>query len=143
VIALPRLLGPYVRGLPSDRLGFVPVDGLTRAIGVDGVHAVGDIAAHRLKQGGLAAQQADLAAQVIAASAGAPLRPRPYRPVLRGLLLTGGEVRYLRNAPDGGSVASDEPLWWPPVKVAGRHLAPYIAAHLDLCAPLPPAAAGR
>ena len=139
VIALPRLLGPYVPGIPSDPLGFVPVDGLTRAIGVDAIHAVGDIAAHAVKQGGLAAQQADLAAQVIAAAAGAPVRPRAYRPVLPGLPLRGGEVRYLRNAPDGGYEASSEPFWWPPVKIAGRHLAPYVATHLDLCAP----AAGR
>src|SRR5215218_2214902 len=67
VIALPRLLGPRVRGVPADPLGFAPVDELTRVIGIDGVHAVGDIAAG-LKQGGLATQQADVAANVIAAA---------------------------------------------------------------------------
>jgi len=143
VIALPRLLGPRVRGVPADPLGFAPVDELTRVIGADGVHAVGDIAAHGLKQGGLATQQADVAANVIAAAAGVPVRPRPYRPVLRGLLLTGGEALYLRNDPQRGSEASGEPLWWPPVKVMGRHLAPYLAAHLELDAPLQPAAAAR
>ena len=51
--------------------------------------------------------------------AGAPVAPRPYRPVLRGLLLTGGEVRYLRHDPGGASEASDELLWWPPAKIAG------------------------
>jgi sulfide:quinone oxidoreductase len=143
VIALPRLVGPRVPGVPSDPAGFVPVDELTRVIGLDGIHAVGDIAAHWHKQGGLAAQQADLAATMIAAAAGAPVRPLPYRPILRGLLLTGGEVRYLRNDPHRGSEASGEPLWWPPVKVMGRHLAPYLAAHLDLDARLQPASAAR
>jgi sulfide:quinone oxidoreductase len=132
VIALPRLLGRRVRGVPADALGFVPVDEFTRVVGLDGVHAVGDIAAHGVKQGGLAAQQADVAAAVIAAAAGVATRPQPYRPVLRGLLLTGGEVRYLRNDPQDGSEASDELLWWPPAKIAGRHLAPYLAGHLEL-----------
>jgi len=144
VIALPRLLGPRVRGVPADPLGFAPVDELTRVIGIDGVHAVGDIAAHGLKQGGLATQQADVAANVIAAAAGVPVRPRPYRPVLRGLLLTGGEVRFLRNDARRGSEASGEPLWWPPAKIVGRHLAPYLAAHLDdLREPLRPATTAR
>jgi sulfide:quinone oxidoreductase len=142
VVALPRLMGPRVRGVPSDRLGFVPVDDLTRVIGVQDVHAVGDIAAHGLKQGGLAAQQADVAASVIAAAEGVGVRPRPYKPVLRGLLLAGGEVRYLRHDPEAGSEASDELLWWPPAKISGRHLAPYLAGN-DLDVPLVPAPAGR
>ena len=131
VIALPRLVGPHVRGAPSDRLGFVPVDDFTRVRGLDGVHAVGDVAAHVLKQGGLATQQADVAATVIAAEAGAEVHPSPYRPVLRGLLLTGGEPLHLRSDPTGGSSASDELLWWPSGKIAGRHLAPYLAQQLE------------
>jgi sulfide:quinone oxidoreductase len=141
VIALPRLLGPCLRGLPSDPLGFVPVDELTRVIGIDGVHAVGDMTTHALKQGGLATQQADVAASVIAAAAGVSLPLQPYRPVLRGLLLTGGETRFLRKDPDGASEVSNELLWWPPAKIAGRHLAPYLAGHLDLAAPRRPDAA--
>lgn len=138
VIALPRLLGPRLLGAPSDPLGFVPVDAFTRVRGCAGVHAVGDIAAHAVKQGGLAAQQADVAAAVIAAEAGADVRPRPYRPLLRGVLLTGGEARHLRHDPAGASDAADELLWWPPGKIAGRHLAPYLARHLELAAPPPP-----
>lgn len=131
-IALPRLEGPHVRGIPSDPLGFVPVDEFTRVLDVDGVHAVGDIAAHRVKQGGLAAQQADVAAQVIAQAAGADVEPRPYRPVLRAMLLTGTEVRYLRQDPAGRSEVSDELMWWPPHKVAGRELAHYLARRTEL-----------
>jgi sulfide:quinone oxidoreductase len=132
VVALPRLEGPHVRGLPADPQGFVPVDDFTRVLGLDGVHAVGDIAAHGIKQGGLAAQQADVAAQVIAARAGADVQPAPYRPILRAMLLTGAEVRYLRHDPTGRSEASDEMMWWPPHKVAGRELANYFASHTEL-----------
>ena len=101
VIALPSLVGRHARGLPSDPLGFVPVDEYTRVLGVDAVFAVGDIAAHGVKQGGLGAQQADVAASVIAADAGVAITPEPYRPVLRGLMLTGGVQRFLRHDTDG------------------------------------------
>jgi sulfide:quinone oxidoreductase len=131
-IALPGLIGPHPRGLPSDPLGFVPVDEYTRVLGVEGIFAVGDVAAHGVKQGGLAAQQADVAAAVIAADAGVAITPEPYRPVLRGLMLTGGHPRFLRHDREGGSELADEPLWWPAAKIAGRHLAPYLAAHLEL-----------
>jgi sulfide:quinone oxidoreductase len=132
VIALPRLEGPHLRGLPADSAGFVPVDDFTRVLGVDDAHAVGDIAAHGIKQGGLAAQQADVAAQIIAQRAGADVQPSPYRPVLRAMLLTGAEVRYLRHDPAGRSEVSDELMWWPPHKVAGRELANYFASHTEL-----------
>lgn len=132
VIALPSLVGRHARGLPSDPLGFVPVDEYTRVLGVDAVFAVGDIAAHGVKQGGLGTQQADVAAAVIAADAGVAITPEPYRPVLRGLMLTGGVQRFLRHDTHGASELSDESPWWPPAKIAGRHLAPYLATHLDL-----------
>lgn len=138
VIALPGFAGPRLRGAPSDPRGFVPVDPFTRVRGIDAVHAVGDIAAHELKQGGLAAQQAGVAAAVIAAGAGADARPRPYRPMLRGLLLTGGEPLFLRHDPAGASDPSDELLWWPSGKISGRHLAPYLAQHLELAGPPQP-----
>ncbi len=79
----------------------------------------------------MAAQQADAAAESIAARAGASVDPRPFRPVLRGLLLTGAEPRYMRSEVSGGqdvdSEVSDHILWWPPGKIAGRYLAPALA----------------
>ena len=131
-IALPQLIGPRPRGVPCDRLGFVPVDEYARVSGVDGVFACGDVAAHSVKQGGLATQQADVAAAVIAADAGVAVTPRPYQPVLRGLLLTGETARFMRNDHAGEPELAEEPLWWPGAKIAGRHLAPYLATHLDL-----------
>jgi sulfide:quinone oxidoreductase len=130
-IALPRLAGPDVRGLPCEPGGFVPVDRYGRVRGADHVWAVGDMTARPLKQGGLAAQQADVAAADIAALVGgADVRVRPYNPTLRGLLLTGAEPVYLERRPHAPpeSQASDEFLWWPAHKVAGRHVAPYLAS---------------
>lgn len=139
VVALPVLVGPDVAGLPRDELGFVCVDEFGRVEGTTGVYAVGDMAAHRVKQGGLAAQQADVAAACIAAEAGAPVRPEPFEPVLRALLFTGRIPRYLRHpvaaGPEAAAAESSLP-WWPPHKVVGAHLAPYLATHADLLVPL-------
>lgn len=133
VIALPRLVGPPIDGLPQTLDGFVPVDRHGRVHGMTDVYAAGDITAFPVKHGGLAAQEALAAAELIAALAGADVEPKPFQPVVHGLLLTGGEPRYLRRELDGEShrepAASYEPLWWPPAKIVGRHLAPFLAAH--------------
>lgn len=135
-IALPRLCGPRIAGLPHDRDGFIPVDSYARVEGEEHVYAAGDACAQPLKQGGLAAQQADVAVAHIAWRLGAGKRPAPFDPVLRAVLLTGGSPRFLRahlmrdgEEHDPDQVAT-EPLWWPPAKIAARHLAPYLAEHL-------------
>jgi sulfide:quinone oxidoreductase len=128
-IALPRLRGPAIPGLPADSDGFVAVDPYGRVRGVDRVWAVGDMTAWRVKQGGLAAQQADVAAADIAVRvADADLTVQPYRPRLQGKLLTGTAPVYLERRPGApaASEASTEFLWWPAHKVAGRHLARYL-----------------
>lgn len=128
VITLPRLDGPAVHGLPNDAAGFVDVDEYCRVVGVPDVYAVGDMTSAPIKQGGLAAQQAVVAATAIAFAAGAKVSPAPYTPVLRALLLTGETPRWLRA--DGGAsemTAGDAP-WWPPHKVATQYLAPYLGA---------------
>jgi sulfide:quinone oxidoreductase len=89
VVSLPRIRGPFLKGLPHDRDGFIPVDSHQYAAQELDVYAAGDATTCPIKQGGMAAQQADAAAESIAARAGAPVDPRPFRPVLRGLLLTG------------------------------------------------------
>jgi sulfide:quinone oxidoreductase len=131
VVALPRFSGPEIDGIPRDRSGFVPVDRHGRVRGLRNVYAAGDLTTFPIKQGGLAAQQADAVAETIAATAGAPVDPRPFSPVLRALLLTGKGAAYLRTDLVGGrgetSTASDEPLWWPPGKIVGRYLAPFLA----------------
>jgi sulfide:quinone oxidoreductase len=129
VVALPALQGPRIDGIPQTRDGFVVVDAHGRVEGLSDVYAAGDLTRFPVKQGGLAAQQAVAAAEAIAAAAGAALEPQPFRPVLRGLLLTGGAPRYLRRdvAAAGPSAASVEPLWWPPAKIVGQYLAPFLA----------------
>ena len=147
VVTLPVLAGPRLPGLPHDQHGFIPVDKFGRVTGVEHVFAAGDVTAFPLKQGGLAAQQADAVAGAIAALAGAAVTPEPFRPVLRGLLLTGGAPLYLRAEPQrlgrettvaieapterrpsrDASAAAGQALWWPPAKIAGRYLAPYLA----------------
>jgi sulfide:quinone oxidoreductase len=131
VVALPRLEGPRIAGLPHDAAGFIPVDPSGRVRGAEAVFAAGDATAFPIKQGGLATQQADAAAEAIAAAAGAPVIPQPFDPVLRGLLLTGGAPRFLRAELTGGrgetSVAQSQALWWPPGKIVGRYLAPFLA----------------
>ena len=103
VVALPRLRGPRIDGLPQTVEGFLPVDAHGQVHGLADVFAAGDITSFPVKQGGIAAQQADAAAEMIAANAGADLTPQPFRPVLRGLLLTGRQPRYLRHEITGGA----------------------------------------
>ena len=118
-------------GLPADPHGFIPVDDWSRVHGAANVWAVGDGTTFPLKQGGIAAQQADAAASSIAAKAGAGVAPQPFRPELRAKLLTGARPTYLSEIIVGGagsetSTATDEPLWWPPTKIAAEHLGAWL-----------------
>jgi sulfide:quinone oxidoreductase len=130
VVALPRAVGPTVPGVPSDSRGFVLTDLHGKVPGIDAVWAAGDAIAFPVKQSGLAAQQADAAAESIAAALGVDLVPRPFQPVLRGMMLTGRGSAWMRHAPagEGEGTAERRALWWPPTKIAGRYLSPYLAA---------------
>ncbi len=140
VVALPLVVGRPIDGVPAGPDGFIPVDDHARVPGLTDVFAVGDGADFPVKQGGLAAQQADAAATTVLAAAGAPVAAEPFRPILRGVLLTGGRPRYL-SGEDGapGAEASTEPLWWPPAKVVGRYLAPWLAQRTGVGLEPPPA----
>jgi sulfide:quinone oxidoreductase len=133
VVALPVLEGPAPPGLPADERGFIPTDSHGRVIGVEHVYAAGDGTQFPVKQGGVATQQADIAAADIAREVGVNVDVRgDFRPVLRAKLLTGHGERFLRSDEATGgrgasSEASDQPLWWPPSKIAGAYLAPYLA----------------
>jgi sulfide:quinone oxidoreductase len=130
IVALPRAVGPAIPGVPSDERGFVRCDEHGQVEGTDSVWAAGDATTFPVKQGGLAAQQADAAAEAIAARAGADVEPQPFRPVLRGVLLTGRGQRWMRGPrdTDDEGAAERHALFWPPTKIAGRYLAPYLAA---------------
>ena len=141
VVALPRLRGPALPGVPHDQAGFVSVDRHARVHGLGGVYAAGDMTQFPIKQGGIAAQQADAAAESIAAAVGAEIEPTPFRPVLRGLLLTGMYPRFLRAEVGKGASAADvAPLWWPPAKIVGKHLAPFLGEQLGIAYDTGPAA---
>jgi sulfide:quinone oxidoreductase len=131
VVALPRLEGPRIEGLPCDGDGFIPTDLYGAVLGVPAVYAAGDATTFPIKQGGIAAQQADAVAQAVAARAGASASPERFRPILRAVLLTGDEPLYLRAELIGGqgelSVAEAEALWAPPSKIVARELGAYLA----------------
>jgi sulfide:quinone oxidoreductase len=147
VISLPRLQGRSIAGLPADAGGFIPIDANARVAGVPHVFAAGDATTEPIKQGGLATQQADAVAEAIAAEAGVALIPRPYRRILRGVVLTGGRplylrrdldeaqgvIRPLRDAPRG---VSRSQLWWPQGKIAGRYLTSFVASAGTAAEPL-------
>jgi sulfide:quinone oxidoreductase len=131
VVALPVIRAQRVKGLPADNDNFLPIDSHCAVRGVDDVYAVGDGANFPLKQGGLACQQADVAAENIARAAGVAGPESTFRPVLRGQLMTGGKAHFMSHDVSGRGTGPDEStehmLWWPPTKVAGKYLAPYLA----------------
>jgi sulfide:quinone oxidoreductase len=139
VVALPRVLGRRIEGVPRDEEDFIPIDEHARVEGLAHVYAAGDVANFPIKHGGLAAQQADAAADAMLAELGLPIAPRPFDPVIQGVLFTDDEPAYLqaRLAPDAAALYPRAySLWWPPSKIAGRHLSPYLAIRAG--APRPP-----
>jgi sulfide:quinone oxidoreductase len=151
VISLPRLEGRRIGGIPHDPDGFVGVDEHGRVIGLNRVFAAGDVTSFPVKQGGIAAQQADAVAEAIAAEVGVEIDPRPFDPVLRGVLWTGREPRYLYSRPTGGH-GEESSLGTEPRgagqngKLSGRYLSPFVeslAAGDELETPGSPPAARR
>jgi sulfide:quinone oxidoreductase len=115
VVTLPTLTGPRIDGLPHDAAGFLRVDAHGRVEGAPGVYAAGDATNFGIKQGGIACQQADAAAEMIAVAAGAEIEPRAFRPALRALLVTDYHVRWL-GPPEAA----------PWTKIAGRELSRHL-----------------
>ena len=104
--------------------------------GAPNVYAAGDVTSFPVKQGGIATQEADVAAEAIAAAAGVAIEPAPFKPVMRGVLWTGAEPRYLYGRPAGGhgevSQLSREPLWAEQDgKIVGRHLGRFLGGLPD------------
>jgi sulfide:quinone oxidoreductase len=129
VVTLPLLSGPGLPGLPSDSNGFIPSDEHGRVPGWPDVFVAGDATTFPVKQGGIATQQADAVAEVIAARAGGVTALTSHSPVLRGMLLTGGQKQFLRHELSdvhGEGDTAAHALWWPPSKIAGRYLSPYL-----------------
>jgi sulfide:quinone oxidoreductase len=130
IVALPELYGPGVRGVPLSEHGFYRTDIHGELVDAEHIYAAGDATEFPVKFGGIAAQQADAIAEVIAARAGAPVTPEPFHPVIHGILLTADKPRYLTARITGGqgfsSEISETPSWSPPSKIAAKYLAPYL-----------------
>jgi sulfide:quinone oxidoreductase len=131
IVALPRLAGPRLRGVPSDPHGFIPVDGYGRVAETPNVYAAGDGTSAPIKQGGLATQQADAVVAHLLWRLGAGRKPEAQAPVLRGVLGTPRGTLYLQadlgpGRAGEGSVASWLPLWPAPGRVASRWLGAYL-----------------
>jgi sulfide:quinone oxidoreductase len=130
IVSLPVAAGLRIPGVPCDAGGFIDTDQHGRVKGLDRVYAAGDGTTGRIKQGGLAAQQADAVVEHIAGLTRGDVLSHPPARVLRGLLRTEDGPRYLRaelRDPDGTSTLSAAPLWWPPSKIASIWLSPKLA----------------
>jgi len=131
IVALPELYGAHLAGVPTTaRDGFVTVDHNCRVIGLEHVFAAGDTTDFPVKLGGVAALQADAAAEAIAAEAGAEVDPQPIDPVIHGILLGGRRPLYIRaRIIDGrgtGSTVSVEPDSDTPAKIDAAYLGPFL-----------------
>jgi sulfide:quinone oxidoreductase len=134
VITLPLQDGPALEGLDADSRGFLRVDAKQAVRGAEHVWAAGDVTDGPVKQGGLAAQQAELAAsEAVRSCGGRPPRGGPPA-ILRGKLTTNdGEELYLRRTLDGADDGRslERPLWRPPSAICAWRLARWLDAHRD------------
>ncbi len=129
VVSLPGLEVPEIPGVPQGRHGFIGCDAEMRVDGLDRVWAAGDSTWFPIKQGGLAAQEAEVAAAGILREAGADIEVPPFSPQIRGALITGKQPQFMRVqlGEEADAALTSSPLWWPPIKVAGPRLSPYLA----------------
>jgi sulfide:quinone oxidoreductase len=133
VVAAPQLRGQRITGVPASWWGFVPTDMSGRVEGLADVYAAGDMTTFPIKQGGVAAQQADRVAEAIAEASGVTVRPRRVASVLRARLLGGERPLFLRAELDafgGATTATLEHRYREGVggssKVFGLYLTPYL-----------------
>ena len=133
VVALPELRGRRFTGVPASRSGFIPVDADGRVEGLQDVYAAGDATTFPIKQGGVAAQQADTVAQTIAAGLGVGVKRVRAPRVLQARLLGGDRPVFLRTefdwtgrATGARLVRADDEQAARAAKVLGRYLVPYL-----------------
>jgi sulfide:quinone oxidoreductase len=95
VIALPRLEGSRIDGIPCDEDGFIAIDEHGGVVGLERAYAAGDVSSLFFKQGPFASQQADAVAEAIAAGLGVGIKPSVARAQMRAVLWTAQGPRYL------------------------------------------------
>jgi sulfide:quinone oxidoreductase len=132
VVALPVLVGQRIGGLPVDHAGFVQTQARGCVVGMPDVYAAGDMTSFAVKQGGLAAQQADAIAALIALRAGGSPPLSASTLALRAQLFGAPQPLYLeatldaRGTPLAAQVSTQSP-WWPGGTLFGRHVTPWMA----------------
>ena len=131
IVALPLLRGPSISGISSGPEGFVSVDSQSRVRGLGGIFAAGDMTHLPLKHGGLAAQQADLAAETIVAERAGLPAPRPRTLIAEAILVgTDRSVRLRAELGDRGiatrCVVFEEPPGMPLDRLITRRLTAYL-----------------
>jgi sulfide:quinone oxidoreductase len=124
VLAMPRLAGRRIPGLPCDDQGFIPVDGLGRIRDHSREFAAGDVTSFPVKFGGLAAAQADVVAAAIGAAVLGGPPPEPYKPVYRAVLVTADGLVGLGPGVDDNAAYG----WDPAEKIYGKFLMPFLKA---------------
>ena len=133
VVALPELYGPSVRGIPLAEHGFIRVDPHGQVLERGRSTPPATRSTSRSSTAGSPPSRPTPPRESIAALAGAPITPKPFHPVIHGMLLTGGSPVYLTAQITGGhgfsSEITDTPTWSPPSKIAAKYLAPYLEAH--------------
>lgn len=132
VVAVPKLCGPTIEGLPADADGFLPITEHAEVVGTERVYAAGDAADFPVKFGGIAAQQADAAAAAIASVAGVPAQPLTFDGAVHGVLLAGANRRLFFSARfEHGVVRESATSATPTGPVEAKIAAPYLAPYLD------------
>lgn len=139
IVALPRIEGRQLPGVPAVDGGFAPVDAFARVQGMGGhVFAAGDGTNLPFKHGSVGTQQADVAAAGIAARAGAAIKPEPLRAVVWAKLHTGREPLLLKARVERDRVVSEvssERNWPGNGKVVADELGPFLRSlETDLAA---------
>jgi sulfide:quinone oxidoreductase len=135
VVAIPDLHGPRVIGVPATWSGFVSTDRSGLVEGLPSVYAAGDMTTFPIKQGGIAAQQADVVAHTIAAGLGAPVKELRQTRILRARLLDGEGAVVLRTEldalgrPTAATLQHHESRRTAELKVFGLYLTPYLSLY--------------
>jgi sulfide:quinone oxidoreductase len=139
VVALPELFGPSTPGVrkgDDGGHGFIAIDTHCRVKGLDNVFASGDATDFALKHGGIAAQQADVAAEQIAKLAGVAIEPSQFKPEVHGMLLGGAKPLYfsahITGTHGSASVVEEHANWPSGAKIAAKYLAPYLQLQQQL-----------
>lgn len=125
LVALPKLEPTVPEGVPAGADGFIEVDEHQLVAGTSNIYAVGDITNFPLKQGGLASEAADAAAEAIEVQLGTREQAEPFSGETEGILLTAKtrllmRVRITREGPEALPV--EQPAG-PVQKIASRLLA--------------------